>query len=103
MANYKQATLAAQTWQRAKQVHINNAYGVTPVITFQEEQVIDINGKLNFQDLGVIAKDLSSPSTTFDLISPVDGTVLGTATYQDVYVILSSLYLDLAKQRDSAV
>jgi hypothetical protein len=102
MANYKQATLAAQTWQRAKQVTITNTYDAVPTIAFQEEQVIDINGKLTLQDIGVITKDLSTPTASFKLVSPVDGSVLGTATYQDVYVMLSSLYLDLATKRDLA-
>lgn len=101
MANYKENTLTATTWQRAKAVTIGNPYNSVPWITFDEEQVINIGADLTFKDAGSVGVSLTNPTDTFDLISPVDGSKLGTASYQDVYVMLSSLYLNLAAKRDS--
>lgn len=42
----------------------------------------------------------SSPFEEFALIHPETGQVIGAAKYQDLYVLISSLYLHLAGKRD---
>ena len=42
-------------------------------------------------------------TTEFPLLNPVTGEQIGTAKYQDIYVMLHSLYYYLADVRDSYV
>ena len=44
---------------------------------------------------------MGDSTKTFDVMHPITGAVISTATYQDVYVLLSSLYLSLATARDT--
>ena len=105
MANYKEVTVAGAKWVRAWQVNIENKYGQVPKCTFFEETIVEVGDGEPVSKLipGQIQEMFSDPTTEFNLIHPVTGDVIGTATYQDIYVVLSSLYLDLAAKRDAAL
>lgn len=101
MANYKESTVSGTSWQRAYQVLINNFYNTTPTVTFNEEEIINTGSGILTKHISHITESFSNPTTQFNIINPIDGSVTGTASYQDVYILLSSLYLDLANKRDN--
>lgn len=101
MPNYKQTSIAGESWVRAYQIIIDNRYGQTPQIVFNEEEIADATTTTFNKHVSHIVESFSDPTKTFDLLNPVDGTVIGTVSYQDVYVMLSSLYAHLAAARDA--
>ena len=102
MADYKQATVSGTLWQRASQIIFNNPINGMPGVEFQEEQAVTVGDQTITNKVGNLHANFDNPMGTFNLINPMDGTVIGTAHYQDVYVMVYSLYLDLATKRDAA-
>ena len=49
-----------------------------------------------------LAAALTNPEEEFNLINPTDGSVIGIVKYQDVFVILHSLYISLDTPRDTS-
>jgi hypothetical protein len=101
MPDYKSSVVAGSKWQRSYQVVINNKHQTVPSITFYEEEIVDTGFGVMSQHVSHITRDLNDPAATFDLINPLDGSVVGSATFQDVYILLASLYLKLAADRDT--
>lgn len=101
MPNYKESSITGATWQRAYQVIVNNKFGTTPSVIFNEEEIIDIGNGTMSKHIGHIAEMFTDPNVEFNLINPLDGSVIGTTTYQNIYIILSSLYQHLADKRDN--
>lgn len=103
MASYKESTVSGSIWTRANNVTLLNPYGELPTAIFQEENVVALSdGKYVSQSAGSCT-DVFTPessSETFNLLHPSTGDIIGTAAYQDVYVLLSSLYLHVANKRD---
>jgi hypothetical protein len=107
MANYKESQVSGTSWTRSYRVELENPLNDIPRIIFAEEDVYLINGETVTKEIirhpVYSAQDnLSDPTVAFDILSPVDDSVVGTATYQDVYVLLYSLYQALAIRRDIA-
>lgn len=102
MPNYQEQPITGATWRRSHFVSIENPLVGEKAVTFHEQTARQTSdGQLSFADAGQLRRIFDNPATEFDLRSPVDDSKLGgTATYQDVYVILHSLYLHLASQRD---
>lgn len=108
-ADYRESTTNGQmtTWRRAANITISNPADGVPSIVFYEEDKIRLpNGSL-MSGPGVrdpqIKADLKDPLTEFPLINPATGEVIGVARYQDLYVVLYSLYLHLAAKRDESI
>ena len=105
---YKEETVAVYT--RASDIIINNplpSSGLNPQIRFNEERAVkDPDGTLR-QIGGMIGQcgiemtaDIATAS--FPLVHPELDVVLGEATYQDLQVMLYSLYLHATDLRDNA-
>jgi hypothetical protein len=95
---------------RAVQILINNSVdpSVPPTIRFFEEKVaVDSDGSET--SLGTDGSQLtatyddSTRATSFDLLNPVDNSVVGSQTYEDLYASLYSLYHALAVERDQVI
>lgn len=102
--NYKQSAVTGETWQRAVRVVVENPYeGGVPAVTFVEEQLINLPGEVITRASGSVSEPFTPANAgeVFNLVHPETGAVLGTATYQDVYVMLHSLYLHVAAKRDA--
>lgn len=99
MSNYKEDTVKG--WQRVKSITIDNALGVIPTIVFAEEMVITSGDAVFHHDVQGMQERFSDPSIVFPLLNPEDGTVIGEATYGQVYATLYSLYIALAAKRDA--
>jgi len=106
VAKYKESTLTGDSWVRAHQIICGNPLDDVPSIAFLEEEVF------NLSTGDVIRKNSTAPQMNerftednagheFFLVNPVTGEpTTATATYQDLYVILYSIYLHLAEVRD---
>ena len=102
MGNYKQDQISGH--QRSCAVKISNPFQGVPTIMFDEEVVVAIDGKPTItQPVGYIPDSMSDPAKMFDLIHPETDEVVGSASYQDIYVMLYSLYRALAAERDEAL
>lgn len=103
MASYNESTVSGSIWTRANNVTLLNPYGGLPTAIFHEENVVALSeGRHVAQAVGTCSDAFTAESSeeTFQLVHPSTGEVIGTARYRDVYVLLSSLYLHVAKKRD---
>lgn len=102
MANYKESNVTGVTWQRCNRIDIRNPYEEPKFAVFLEEEVTELaNGKTVKTPVGQILGEFTEPSTVVNLINPETGDSLNSSvTYQDIYVILHSLYIKLATERD---
>ena len=101
MPNYKQSSVTAgEAWTRAYQVVIENRLDQIPVIVFNEEIVVNTGTTKVSKHVSSVSESFQDPTKTFELIHPETGENLGTASYQQLYVFLSSLYLHVAQNRD---
>lgn len=104
MPNYKETAISTgSSWTRARQVYIDNPLNGIRSITFVEELVVSTDGETIAKPTNLIKEDFSNPATEFNLLNPIDGSVLGTATYMDIYVMLYSLYMKIAADRDAGI
>lgn len=103
MANYQETNITGTKYRRAYQVHVAN--GMTnKAITFQEEDVINLEDTVIQKKAGSVSKSLTSDNanTSFSIVDPVTGADSGqTMTYQEVYAALYGLYIHLATERDA--
>lgn len=103
--NYRQTSTAAEVYRRSNAVHLWNPLDRPEdrAIRFEEEDVIALasGGSLTTPAGGV--SGAFEPLARFPVLNPVTGEPTGaTASHLDVYVLLHSLYLDLAARRDAA-
>lgn len=98
----------AKVYTRASDILINNPLpesGLVPQIRFNEEFVVTRGEESIPQGpSGACFLQLTpeTAGTEFNLLHPVTDEVIGTATYQDLQVLLYSLYLHAAELRDNA-
>jgi hypothetical protein len=101
MPNYKESNISGVEWQRCHTVTIQNQLELPKKIDFQEEQVIDINGKI-YHEWVAGCSTVFDPSASFDILDPQTNVATGQAmTHQDLYVALYSLYMQTAQERDN--
>ncbi len=106
MPNYRESQVSGSIWTRANKAILDNPFGGVPGVTFLEEQVVGLpDGKSIAQSSSACSEQFSTANATtpFDLIHPVTGAVIGQATYQQVYVMMASLYTHVAAKRDAEV
>lgn len=102
--DYQEKTTSGEikSWQRSHSVSIINKLGTTPMIMFNEEVATILpDESISTKEVGNVSDSMTDPAKTFNLINPIDGAVIGEMTYQELYVALSSLYLNLALERDA--
>lgn len=105
MPTYREEAVTGTKYRRCNAAYISNELDQMPSIRFVEEDVVVVNTnevvKTPAQDGGIV-NYLTDPSETFDLISPVDGSILGTMTYGEAFTAMYSLYFHAATERDAA-
>ena len=105
MQNYKETTVAGTSYVRSNEVTIRNVLNGYKGIMYCEEEVSILGEKIMRENVGALHQELTldNASTEFPLLNPVTNEPIGsTATFQDVYVLLFSLYYHLAELRDAA-
>jgi hypothetical protein len=103
MANYKEQIITGEysEYQRAYKVIITNELNKLPVIDFMEEVIATLpSGGSVIVKRDKCDDTLSNPVETFPLLNPNDDSVIGSAEYQQIYVMLYSLYRYIANKRD---
>ena len=101
--NYNESDVSGTQWTRCYHVECRNPVNGTKQIIFSEEQAANLDGNIISTGQGErLFVPFKDPTASFDLIHPETGEVIGTATHQDLYVMLSSAYLSEAKKRDIA-
>ena len=104
MANYNQNTISGDVseYQRSHKVIITNELDGIPEITFMEQILTFLpDGRKIPTGNTKCVDQLVDPLEEFILLNPNDDTILGTAHYQDTYVLLYSLYRHVAAKRDA--
>ena len=107
MPKYNETNVTGESWIRSNKVICLNEYNTTPSIFFQEEELFNFSdGKViknPYSPMNPVAINLTyeNATTEFELIDPVTELPTGnTATYQDLHVLIHSLYFHLASIRD---
>lgn len=103
MANYNETPVVGSTWTRCSNIYIANNYGVTPTITFGEQQLIAIENQPPLVvNTNTSCMAIFNGSSDIVILDPATGDPTGqTVTQQELYNILYSLYIATAKARDN--
>mgnify|MGYP000897593661 CR=1 FL=1 len=101
MPDYNEATVSGKEWQRACRVVIENPYGGVPSINFIEETAVLVNEKFIATPCSNIVEQFD-PAKEIELRDANNGLTGEKVSYGMLYVILNSLYRQLAEQRDGA-
>lgn len=120
MADYKESSISGTSWVRCKTVtitnpiagttqqdarpgHMGEIIAVVPTVYFQEEKVLQIGTDKILTDSGYCSKEFDAVNGSIPLRNPSTGDLLGTSvSHSELYVILYSLYLQTAMERDAA-
>lgn len=103
MAEYKETPVSGRKRMRSYRVVASNPASGDRSIQFDEEWITELNdGRFINEPAGSLRRPFDNPQGKFNLIHPETGVKIGDATYLDVYVILHSLYMHLAIERDNA-
>lgn len=110
--NYKQTAVAGTSWIRCSAIHISNPLEdsenanistLGPSAVFTEQKVIAMEGTDITIPAGTCSKTFN-PMETITIVNPETGQPTGnTITHAELYVILYSLYLQTAQERDMLV
>ncbi len=105
MPNYKETNVSGTSWVRSPSILVSNIYNELPSITFMEEVIYNLDqgivkGPYMGSLLPGIVETFSTPTTQFTLLNPMTDEVIGMASYQNLQVILYSMYRHLADARD---
>jgi hypothetical protein len=102
MPEYKESSIAGTSYQRGRSLYFENPKGGTPSLLIREEVVTNLGDREITEHVSEIRKVVDDMSVVFDLRDPTTNELIegATATYQDLYVLLFSLYWSLALARD---
>lgn len=101
--NYKEKSVNGIEWQRCNAITILNSYNTVPLVRFEEETVIQMSESYLTKPVIEPIMVEYNPTKTFEVLNLSDNTPTGvTMSYEDVYKILYSLYIQVALERDAA-
>lgn len=103
MAEYRESPITGRKRMRSYRVTAHNPANGARAIEFAEEWLTELDdGRYINEPAGSIRRDFTDPTAQFALLNPETGEPVGlSATYLQVYVMLHSLYMHLAAQRDA--
>jgi hypothetical protein len=96
-------TADTKSKQRIHGGKFGNALGQIPWISFDEEFVTydSVADKIYTNPAGSCQCSLTDPLKTLTLRNPLDDSIIGESTYQDVFVLLYSLGRQTQIERDA--
>lgn len=104
MSEYKETTINGSSYQRGRTLVFENPINSTPSVLVVEERVTRLADRIILEPAGEIRRSVPDLSVEFQLRNPMTNELIGgTSTYQDLYVLLFSLYWHLAELRDAEV
>lgn len=100
--NYQESAVTGTKWKRCVRLVCGNPYGGTPVVSFEEEEAVNVGDKtLTFPIRDVFIKPFSAAGS-FALLNPLTGIPTGqTMTHAELIGVLYSLYIACATERDN--
>lgn len=102
MPDYKASEIAGTTWQRCRQVVLDNPIGGTPTVRFDEQEILAIDGREIKRPAGSLSLPFD-PARSIPLRDPETGDLTGDiASYGDAYALIYSAYIAAALARDEA-
>lgn len=104
MAEYQESNITGTSYQRGRTLIFENPRQGTPSLLIKEERVTLLaNNRVILESAGEIRKIVEDMTPTFALRNPATNEIIEgqTASYQDLYVLLFSLYWHLANERDA--
>jgi hypothetical protein len=109
MPKYNETNVIGESWIRPNRVMFSIKYKENATISYQEEEILNVSENEVIKTIKTVGSNLltetftpNNANTTFELINPETELPTGnTATYQDLYVLIHSLYFHLAKKRDN--
>lgn len=104
MPDYRESTSTTKSWRRAYSVRLDNPINDPNErsVVFSEEDVVEMGDRTITTPVSTVRSGFT-PEATFELVNPLTGELLGqTVSHQELYIMLASLYLDLAAARDLA-
>lgn len=104
MPDYKENVLSGGSYQRAKQVVLNNFQNEIPSATFAEEIVYQLGDEVVRVNAGTLTVKMTDPNKSFPLRDYQTGEIIPDqfGTYGQIYVLLYGAYWDAAIARDTA-
>ena len=101
--DYQFKEITGESWVRSYELICNNRLGTLRTATFREEQAVNVGDSTMTQALGQVTETFDEGNATeaVDLVHPDTGVVLGQTTYEQVQLVLHSMYLHMAKKRDN--
>lgn len=101
MPNYKEVPITGSRWQRCRSLTVHNTFGKMPEVVFVEEELAQVGDAVMQRDVGSCWATFDPLAGSIPLIDPQTGEPLGTTcSHAQLHVILHSLYLQTAAQRD---
>lgn len=100
--DYQYTEVAGSSFTRCSRVVVENPKEGGRSISFSEEQLINLPGRVIATPLGNLAYPIAADmDEEFDLLDPDTGEVTGTTTFAQAYAVVHSAYMHVAKKRDS--
>ena len=101
MPNYKESNVSGTIYQRCHTVVASNPLGGQASVTFQEEQVVVLDGDDLHRHAGSMTKQFDG-AASFPLLNPDTNEPTGKVmTHGELYQALYSLYMQAAAERDA--
>lgn len=106
MTKYRESNTTGEAWRRANKVIIKNELDAVPSISFEEENIFVLASGQAIKERSDNIHEMMTANNlgeSFALVNPQTGDPIpgAASTYQDVQVLLHSLYLHLAAKRDA--
>jgi len=97
---YNGQSVEGQTWQRASKIVFDNSLSGNLSVLFNEERVVKVGDKVATSFVGNLVGNFA-PTGTVPLRNPETNELTGqTVSHADIYILLYSLYMQHAEQRD---
>lgn len=101
MTTYIKQTADGQPWQHCYTLTMDSPLEGTPVFTFHEETVIKFGETILKQPI-TACRAVIEPGKRIPILDPITGQSSGqTATHEEIYKYVYSLYIQTATDRDN--
>lgn len=103
MPEYLESSVSGLSWRRASQLSFFNPSDKPPYVEIAEEDVVRVGDKITAKPAAGITKVVTDLTPVFQLRNPQTNEVIpdAYANYEQLYVLLFSLYWHLAEERDN--
>lgn len=106
MSNYKQTTVAGESWVQAKRIVIENPLSEDNTVKFIEEKVVVLEDGTVTTPYGVLNISVDNNNNIMteeiEILDPISNEPTGTfISYGELHAIIFSTYMKLVNERDA--